>query len=93
MTKINYITKISLSDNAYSMVLNFLRPKIVELDSDWGKNELNYKGGLYYLDKSHMSVVRISPRRLFGLINRKIELSDKVDKDTIDMIKNIIKFN
>jgi hypothetical protein len=93
MTEPNYATKINLSDNAYSMVLNFLIPKVVESDSDWGKSELNYKGGLYYLDKSHMSVVRISPRRLFGLMNRKIELSDKVDKDTINMIKQIIKFS
>lgn len=93
MTGPNYKTKINLPDKIYPIILDFIASRAVSFSSDWGKNDLNYKGGLYYTAKFNSGAVRISPRRLFGLRNRKIELSDSVDKETANMIKNIIKFN
>ncbi|MEK6833775.1 MAG: hypothetical protein AABY32_07060 [Nanoarchaeota archaeon] len=88
MPKINYKTKMPLSDEDYPKVISFFATRYVKSEIDWGG--LSYRGTIYYLDESKMKAVRISPKRFFGLRRRKMELSDKVEQDIIDEIKKII---
>jgi hypothetical protein len=87
MVKLNYKTKIYVPESAYVDLYKFIAPKIAKLDMDW--NGLVHKGTIFYLDDLCTKAVRISPKRFFGLLNRKVELTDRVEEEIVMSINKI----
>jgi hypothetical protein len=90
MKKVDYKIRLSCNSKEYTEIYAFLAPKTVTSEIDWGFG-FSYKGWVFYLDENSEKAVRISPRKLFGLVKRRIELTDKVDQEIINGIKNIIE--
>ena len=91
MAILNYKTKIPLPEEAYHEVINFLAPITVDSRLDWGPNDgFIYEGYIYYLDDSRMKAIRITPKKFFGLRKRRVELTDRVEQEIIDNLKDII---
>lgn len=89
MDKIKYNTKLSFSNKAYGELLNFLAEKSLGfgLETYWDHNGM---GNIFYFDKEHEGAVKVSNKRFFGLVKRRVCLTDKVEQSIVDEIKNII---